>query len=556
MISLYFCRSVSLARFFFLFGIFLLCSCKLQRSMGSSGGGAIEDIIDDESQSDESVDSDDDPVSDEGTGAAESNLIQAVRASSHDGNLPANVLDGDYSTRWSAQGSGEYLEIELKSESTIARVAMSVYLGDARKQAFQISLKSGDSWVQVYQGETSGESLELENFSFTPAETSVLRIYGLGNSVNTWNSLTEVRLYSDPQAGEVNLKPNVDVGSDRSITLPTKELDLVASAQDPNGDTLTYSWSQVSGPGVVVFSNANGKSTSAQFPVAGSYELKFTATDGELSSSDTLTVQVLDYGNSWEQAASPDRALDVESDDVRFSGGTYYQGGKSYAMVTANNHAQANAVWNISTAQSASGERSIFLYVPGDPGFTQKATAMNRFEWRFGYFKQKVDQWYRFNVYFGSRHQNPAWYGTVLNQVKQSGTGYGFYYALYLNKSANPSGPIPLAYRFMEGSKTGGVQSDVTFDSGTVGTGFSFARERWYQVVVNYKISQSGGAYFRVWVDGSQKINLNNRKVGHDGDTGDIRVGSYGRVEEQARELWIDDFYQGDSQVDIGVNLP
>jgi hypothetical protein len=60
----------------------------------------------------------------------------------------------------------------------------------------------------------------------------------------------------------------------------------------PLGSTLQTTWSVVSGPGAVTFANANTAATGAVFTVAGSYVLRLTASDGQYSSSDELTITV------------------------------------------------------------------------------------------------------------------------------------------------------------------------------------------------------------------------------------------------------------------------
>jgi RHS repeat-associated protein len=60
----------------------------------------------------------------------------------------------------------------------------------------------------------------------------------------------------------------------------------------PAGAALTVTWSTVSGPGTVTFADANSASTSATFAAAGTYILRLTANDSELTSSDELTVTV------------------------------------------------------------------------------------------------------------------------------------------------------------------------------------------------------------------------------------------------------------------------
>jgi len=60
----------------------------------------------------------------------------------------------------------------------------------------------------------------------------------------------------------------------------------------PTGSTLTILWSKFSGPGTVAFANPNAASTTAIFSQAGTYVLRLSASDTQLSSSDDVTVTV------------------------------------------------------------------------------------------------------------------------------------------------------------------------------------------------------------------------------------------------------------------------
>src|SRR5947199_8979583 len=91
-----------------------------------------------------------------------------------------------------------------------------------------------------------------------------------------------------------NQAPVVNAGPNQTITLPTNVVTLQGTATDdglPN-NTLTISWTQVSGPGTVTFNPSNAAVTDASFPVAGTYVLQLTANDSQLSSNSTVTVTV------------------------------------------------------------------------------------------------------------------------------------------------------------------------------------------------------------------------------------------------------------------------
>jgi RHS repeat-associated protein len=119
---------------------------------------------------------------------------------------------------------------------------------------------------------------------------------------------------SDVPPPPVNRPPTVDAGGDQSITLPTNTVSLNGIASDdglPQGSTLQLAWSKVSGPGPVVFSNATNAIGTTTFTTAGTYILKFTASDGQLSSSDTLTVVVITSNQPPTVDAGPDQTIEL-----------------------------------------------------------------------------------------------------------------------------------------------------------------------------------------------------------------------------------------------------
>lgn len=94
-----------------------------------------------------------------------------------------------------------------------------------------------------------------------------------------------------------NAAPTVDAGPDASVFRADGAW-LAGNASDdglPNPPGwLTTTWSKVGGPGAVTFANPASPSTHADFTVAGTYVLRLSATDGAITSTDELTVQVHD----------------------------------------------------------------------------------------------------------------------------------------------------------------------------------------------------------------------------------------------------------------------
>jgi hypothetical protein len=126
--------------------------------------------------------------------------------------------------------------------------------------------------------------------------------------------------YSGGASGPVNQAPTVDAGPNRGVTQPgSASLDGTVTDDGlptPPG-AVTTTWSMVSGPGTVTFANANAVDTTATFSAAGTYVLRLTANDGQLSASDEMTVVVQSVGGGGTGTA--DLRVLAGSDDAEQS---------------------------------------------------------------------------------------------------------------------------------------------------------------------------------------------------------------------------------------------
>ena len=95
------------------------------------------------------------------------------------------------------------------------------------------------------------------------------------------------------RGAETNLPPQVRAGVDRDVVLGGKTYlngSVKFSEPDSSANVL---WSKVSGPGKVIFANAETNVTTATFSKMGDYVLKFTAGDGKSTAASTLRVKVV-----------------------------------------------------------------------------------------------------------------------------------------------------------------------------------------------------------------------------------------------------------------------
>ncbi len=108
-----------------------------------------------------------------------------------------------------------------------------------------------------------------------------------------------------------NQAPTVNAGPDHTISLPNTTVPLDGSAEDDGlpVDRLTVVWSVVSGPGQVVFANPALTDTTATFTVAGTYLLRLTASDADLSAEDDVTVVVHPANQAPVVEAGADRTI-------------------------------------------------------------------------------------------------------------------------------------------------------------------------------------------------------------------------------------------------------
>ena len=94
-------------------------------------------------------------------------------------------------------------------------------------------------------------------------------------------------------SGPANQAPDLDAGADITLTFPATA-NLVGVVEDdglPAG-TLEIAWTQINGPDEVIFGDFSAEATMAVFLMPGIYVLKVTAFDGELTSTDEVTVLV------------------------------------------------------------------------------------------------------------------------------------------------------------------------------------------------------------------------------------------------------------------------
>jgi len=192
-------------------------------------------------------------------------------------NVPANVpIFGPFAG--ALQDSGEMLELQRPDVPDVQLGGVAVPYIDV--DAVRYNDKA--PWPTNAAG--GGGSLER------------LVALAYGNDPANWRSSSGGASPGLENSG--NRTPQVNAGADMILQTSTfpATANLTATATDdglpaPPG-ALTIRWSQVSGPGAVLFGQRNQLKTAATFSSAGTYVLRLSANDGGLEASDELSVSI------------------------------------------------------------------------------------------------------------------------------------------------------------------------------------------------------------------------------------------------------------------------
>ncbi len=130
-------------------------------------------------------------------------------ASANDGNVPSNVLDNDYTTRWSCDGVGCWVKIDYGTSQTLCGAGVAWYQGTTRINHYVVATSTDNvNWTTLKSGDSAGNTTTLEPYSGSARSARYLRVTVNGNTVNTWASILELRGYSSCGGGNAVIGVN------------------------------------------------------------------------------------------------------------------------------------------------------------------------------------------------------------------------------------------------------------------------------------------------------------------------------------------------------------
>lgn len=221
------------------------------------------------------------------TGSARSG---APMTSLNDGLTPTGMRQGG--NRPPQRLTSQWVQYDWNQPVTTKEIAVFWWnYGNIVKlpQVYRVKYWDGSNFVSVKN--PGGLGLENKMFNITrfdPVTTTKLRLEL--DSVERFAS-TLIEWMVLQAENSPNHPPVVDAGVDRSVMTSGKTyLSGGIKSVSPVNKTL---WSKVSGPGNVNFTDAGSLKTTAAFTANGEYTLSLTVFEGDLTSSSSLKVKVM-----------------------------------------------------------------------------------------------------------------------------------------------------------------------------------------------------------------------------------------------------------------------
>lgn len=128
----------------------------------------------------------------------------AIKAAVDDGSFdaeygPERVFDNDFDpdSRWSSEGAGKQVTLDLGEAQTLSAVGLAFYKGDERRTMFDIEAsEDGEAWTALIEGgQSGGTTTAIETFELPATQARYLRLTGQGNESSGWNSLIEMQAF-------------------------------------------------------------------------------------------------------------------------------------------------------------------------------------------------------------------------------------------------------------------------------------------------------------------------------------------------------------------------
>ena len=127
-----------------------------------------------------------------GLSAAEVTKVSA--SSAQRGNDPTHAIDANQGTRWSSEGKGQWLLLELNEPISFSEFEAGFSRGNRRYEFTVETSSDGKKWSKVFSGKSHGAGDGIKKFSSPNASGRFIRFVSQGNNENNWANLHTFRI--------------------------------------------------------------------------------------------------------------------------------------------------------------------------------------------------------------------------------------------------------------------------------------------------------------------------------------------------------------------------
>ena len=123
--------------------------------------------------------------------------ISAVTANGAQSTNPASeAVDNDAATRWSNEGLGSWIRLDLGSQKTVCSVDISWFNGNQRVNTFEIAVSNdGNTFTKIFSSKSSGTTTAAEKYDVTDSQGRYVKITVTGNTQSDWVSINEIDVF-------------------------------------------------------------------------------------------------------------------------------------------------------------------------------------------------------------------------------------------------------------------------------------------------------------------------------------------------------------------------
>jgi len=230
-------------------------------------------------------------------------VVSSIESATYPGTY---AVDGLSSTRWSTAFSDpQYIVVDLEAVYALTSIVVNWEAAYAKTYTISVS-KDSATWTTV-ENITAGAA-GITTFSIN-ATARYVKLTGTSRATAYGYSLYELQVFGASAGGT----PIANAGGDQTLVNPTNIILNGTGSSDPDGKTLTYTWTQLTGPTTATLAGASSATLTATNITNGQYVFELSVSNGTNSNSDVAIITISGLSNTETQTINLKKGLNLIS---------------------------------------------------------------------------------------------------------------------------------------------------------------------------------------------------------------------------------------------------